>query len=214
MGGWERRRDLEFAADGVSGGLTLWPYFHFYRRYIIEHETVTSPADRIDRIRGLAGASELPIDVDTLLTQISALPNLSPVSAQLREFAERYTEAWCSQNAASLAACYSPNGSLTINYGTPSVGSDAITEAAQGFMTAFPDMVVLMDHLLNEAARPVYCWTLIGTNTGPGGTGKRVRIGGFEIWKVGTDGLIAESLGHFDGVAYQYQLEHGVEDVQ
>jgi len=82
----------------VSGGLTLWPYFHFYRRYIIEHETVTSPADRIDRIRGLAGASELPIDVDTLLTQISALPNLSPVSAQLREFAERYTEAWCSQD--------------------------------------------------------------------------------------------------------------------
>ena len=40
--------------------------------------------------------------------------------------------------------------------------------------------------------------------------GHRVRISGFEVWQIGADGLIAESLGHFDSAAYQHQLEHGV----
>jgi hypothetical protein len=36
------------------------------------------------------------------------------------------------------------------------------------------------------------------TNTGPGGTGKTVRISGREEWRIDPDGLIAESKGHFD----------------
>ena len=43
----------------------------------------------------------------------------------------------------------------------------------------------------------------------PGGSGHRVRIGGFEEWKIDQDGLIAESLGHFDANEYRRQLEHG-----
>jgi hypothetical protein len=41
---------------------------------------------------------------------------------ELRAFAMRYTAAWCSQDAASVAAFYSPVASLTINDGTPAVG--------------------------------------------------------------------------------------------
>jgi predicted ester cyclase len=106
-----------------------------------------------------------------------------------------------------------PDGSLTVNYGAPAVGRKAVTEAAQGFMTAFPDMKVLMDDLLALADRAVYCWTLMGTNAGPGGTGQRVHISGFEVWRIGADGLIAESLGHFDSAAYQHQLEHGADAI-
>jgi uncharacterized protein (TIGR02246 family) len=135
-----------------------------------------------------------------------------PDLAQLREFAKRYTAAWCSHDAASVAAHYAPDGSLTINDGVPSVGRTAITEAAQTFMTAFPNMQVLMDDVLMQGDRAEYHWTLIGTNTGPGGTGHRVRISGFEVWEIGEDGLIAESQGHFNSATYQRQLEHGVED--
>ena len=110
---------------------------------------------------------------------------------QLREFAQRYTAAWCSQDAASVAAFFAPDGSLTINGGTPSVGQRAITEAAQGFMTAFPDLEVYMDDLLEKPGKVIYKWTLDGTNSGPGGTGKRVRISGFEEWRIGGDGLVA-----------------------
>jgi predicted ester cyclase len=129
---------------------------------------------------------------------------------QLRSLAERYTAAWCSQDAASVAAFYSPQGSLRINDSPPAVGREAITEAAQTFMTSLPDLKVIMDGLDMEGDRAVYRWTLTGTNTGPGGTGKRIRISGFEEWQIGAEGLIAESRGHFDSAEYQRQLEQGV----
>jgi predicted ester cyclase len=90
-------------------------------------------------------------------------------------------------------------------------GRSAITEVAQGFMSAFPDMKVLMDGLLVDGDRAVYRWTLVGTNTGPGGKGHKVRISGFEEWRIGADGLIAESRGQFDSAEYERQLEHGIE---
>ena len=130
-------------------------------------------------------------------------------SKTLHEFATHYTAAWCSQHAASVAAFFAEQGSLKINDGVPAVGRVAITHAAQGFMTAFPDMVVRMDRLVVKGASTEYHWTLTGTNTGPGGTGKFVRISGFEEWRFGPDGLIVESLGHFDAADYQRQLNPG-----
>jgi uncharacterized protein (TIGR02246 family) len=124
----------------------------------------------------------------------------------LKEFGTKYTAAWCSQNAVSVAAFFAENGSLTINNGTPSVGRTAITAAAQGFMTAFPDMVVAMDSVGLDGNRAVYRWTLTGTNTGPGGTGRAVRISGYEEWTFGRDVLIAKSTGHFDESDYNRQL--------
>jgi uncharacterized protein (TIGR02246 family) len=129
---------------------------------------------------------------------------------QLREFASRYTEAWSSHDAARVASFFSPNGSLVINGGEPAIGRSAIAEAAQGFITDFPDLKVSMDDLVDDGENIVYKWTLEGINTGPGGTGHRVRISGFEEWRIGADGLIAESEGHFDSEEYQRQIEHGV----
>ncbi|WP_310570881.1 nuclear transport factor 2 family protein [Gemmatimonas sp.] len=128
----------------------------------------------------------------------------------LKEFATRYTAAWCSQQAASVAAHFAERGSLKINEGAPAVGREAITASAQAFMTAFPDMIVAMDSLTANGEHPVYHWTLTGTNTGPGGTGKAVRISGYEEWTIGADGLIAASLGHYDEVEYARQVKAGV----
>jgi hypothetical protein len=130
-------------------------------------------------------------------------------TAQLEELGARYTEAWCSQNPARVAAFFAEHGSLKINDGAPSVGRAAITVAAQGFMTGFPDMVVTMEGVTVEGGRAVYRWTLTGTNTGPGGTGKTVRIRGLEEWTLGAHGLIAQSEGHFDETEYNRQLKVG-----
>src|ERR671930_445672 len=108
----------------------------------------------------------------------------------LDEFARSYTEAWCSQDPARVAAHYAPEGSLTINHGAPAVGREAITEAARSFMAAFPDLRVEMDELRMQGATPEYHWTLSGTNTSPGGTRAPIRISGFEEWTIGDDGLI------------------------
>jgi len=74
-------------------------------------------------------------------------------------------------------------------------------------MTAFPDMLVAMDDLHLEDDGAIYHWTLTGTNTGPGGTGRSLRISGFEVWELGTNGLISNSRGHFDSDEYFRQLE-------
>ena len=125
---------------------------------------------------------------------------------QLRAFAQRYTAAWCSQDPQRVAACYSPQGSLTINRGQAAVGRDKIAHAAQSFMSAFPDMRVAMDDLRLVGGSPQYHWTLTGTNTGPGGSGRNLCISGFEVWTIGGDGLIASSHGHFDEADYERQL--------
>jgi hypothetical protein len=130
---------------------------------------------------------------------------------EIKDFATNYTAAWCSQDPASVAAFYSKYGSLTVNEGVPAIGQEAITDVAQSFMTTFSDLVVRMDGLDLTADHFKYLWTLTGTNDGPGGTGNKVCISGFEEWIIDADGLIAESRGHFDNEEYQRQLEHGVD---
>ena len=129
---------------------------------------------------------------------------------ELREFAARYTAAWSSLDAARVASFFAEGGSLKINDGDPSVGRQAIAAAAQGFMTAFPDMVLEMDSLRMAGRTAEYHWTFTGTNTGPGGSGNAVRFSGYEEWTIGADGLVAESKGHFDEAEYRRQLESGV----
>ena len=125
---------------------------------------------------------------------------------ELRAFATRYAAAWSSQNPRSVAEFFNPAAALQINNNPPCVGRNAITAAAQGFMSAFPDMVVTMDDIAVQHDHVVFRWTLMGRNTGPGGTGKPVRISGFEEWTIGPDGLVADSKGHFDQADYDRQL--------
>ncbi len=127
----------------------------------------------------------------------------------IRMFAADYAKAWSSKNAASVAAHFAEDGSLNINGGPLSVGRKAITADAQGFMTAFPDMVVTMDSIHMNGSQPVFHWTLSGTNTGPNGTGKAVRFSGYEEWTMSADGLIRKSLGHFSQVELDEQLKNG-----
>ena len=133
------------------------------------------------------------------------------VLAEITAFAKRYAKAWCSQNPESVAAFFGENGSLSVNDGPPAVGRVAIAEVARGFMRDLPDMIVTMDDVTHESEGTKFHWTLTGTNTGPGGTGKRLRISGYELWRIDNDGLIAESKGHFDSAEYERQLKLGVD---
>ena len=81
--------------------------------------------------------------------------------------------------------------------------------AARSFMDAFPDIQVFMDDVIVGDETVEFHWTFTGTNTGTGGTGKSVRISGFEQWTLGDDGLVLESKGNYDQAEYDRQLEHG-----
>lgn len=126
---------------------------------------------------------------------------------QLIKFAARYAKAWCSQNPEGVAAFFAERGSISINNGPLAVGRAAIAKEAEAFMTTFPDMVVTFDKLEPRGDATAFHWTLTGTNTGSGGTGNKVRISGYELWKIDNDGLIGESKGHFDAAEYDRQLK-------
>jgi uncharacterized protein (TIGR02246 family) len=126
--------------------------------------------------------------------------------AELAKFAHGYAKAWCSHNPESVAAFFAENGTLKVNDGPPAIGRAAIAEIARGFIRDLPDMIVRFDKLESREDAAAFHWTLIGTNTGPGGTGNRVDISGFELWKIDNRGLIAESKGHFDSAEYECQL--------
>lgn len=163
----------------------------------------------------LSGVEDLVLELDDLrritidLTSTSGrfeVRGVGPGPGGLRDFARRYTAAWCSQDPRSVAAFFAAVGLLKVNDGPPARGRDAIASVARSFMTAFPDLRVSMDDLTDEGNRARYHWTLIGTHTGPGGAGRRVQISGVESWQLSPEGLILESLGRFDAADYQRQL--------
>ena len=128
--------------------------------------------------------------------------------ARIREFARSYTDAWCSHEPKRVAGHFVPGGTIAINGGDPT----EVTEVARSFIDAFPDIRVFMDDVVFNDETVEYHWTFTGTNTGPGGTGRAVRITGFEEWTFGDDGLVAVSRGSYDQDEYDRQLERGAPD--
>jgi len=155
--------------------------------------------------RPISRAASVRVALLALLTACGSR-GASPEQTDVTDFATRYAAAWSSQSPDSLASFYSESGSLIVNAGAPSVGRQAIRATAEGFMTAFPDMLVVMDSVVGQGPHAVFHWTWTGTNTGPGGTGNSVRISGYEEWTLSPDGLIAESKGHYDEAEYQRQV--------
>lgn len=128
---------------------------------------------------------------------------------RMKDFAEAYSAAWGSQDPDSVAAFFAEDGALRVNDGEPALGRDAIAEIAREFMTDLPDMVLVFDGLEGRGDYVHFYWTLEATNTGPGGTGNRVRVSGRETWRLDEDGLIAASQGVFPTAEYERQLEVG-----
>lgn len=197
--GFRRTDHFEFNSVKVEGDFA-------YAVYVLQSEIYDDAKGARSR-EWLESAILRRVKGDWKMALLHSTRVSHPAGAKdMEQFAIRYTAAWCSRNPASVAAFFAENGSLQINDGAPNVGRAAITEAAQSFMTAFPDLVVEMDALEYADHRYRYRWTLTGTNTGPGGSGRKVKISGYEEWTLGADGLIAASLGHFDAADYDRQL--------
>jgi uncharacterized protein (TIGR02246 family) len=164
----------------VAMWLTTWVYRRFY------YESGTLPVRR----------SGSTVNMPTQLHNVRAM-------------AEEYTDAWCSHDPDAVASFYAKDGSLAINGGQPAIGRPAIAAAAQSFMTAFPDLQVALDNVVQRGDRFVYSWTLTGVNSGPGGMGYPVKISGTETWRLNDDGDIVESQGRYDQADYDRQVRLG-----
>ncbi|MEH6526769.1 MAG: nuclear transport factor 2 family protein [Sneathiella sp.] len=133
----------------------------------------------------------------------------SPLSKdQVRVFANAMTKAWCDHDAAGVAGLFAENATRVINAGVPAIGRIGIEENTQSFITAVPELELLMDDLFVQDDLAVFSWTLRGTHSE---TRKWINISGFEIWQLGADGLISDSRGYYDSAAYNHQITHGAD---
>ena len=128
-------------------------------------------------------------------------------SADIRKMAEAYTAAWCSRSSEQVASFFSEDATSIINAGEPTEGRPAIAEAMGAFFADFPDLALYMDDLRTGGNQAIFLWTLEGTNSE---TGNRVRIGGWQNWRLSEDLLIAHADGGYDAEEYDRQVQHGV----
>ena len=142
--------------------------------------------------------------------ELASTPGSTGPSPALWDLAMRCAAAWSNQDPQGMASCYEERGSQSINDGPPVVGRAELAAVAASYMAAFPDLKISLDHLLVAGNAAFFVWTLTGTNTGPRGTGKPVRVSGIEVWEMGESGLIAKSRGYYDAAAYEHQLVHGL----
>lgn len=138
--------------------------------------------------------------------QLASVPGSTGPSKSLWELAVRCATAWSSGDPDGMASCYEETGRQSINNGAPAIGRKALAGVAKSYMDAFPDLQISLDQLLVAGNAAFFVWTLTGTNTGPGGTGRSVRVSGIEVWEMGESGLIAQSRGYYDADSYQRQL--------
>ena len=132
--------------------------------------------------------------------------------AEIRDMAERYASAWCSHSIDAVISFFEDTGQTQVNGGPPIVGHDDISGAVKGFYDAFPDLVVRMDDLRSSGNHAIFVWTLEGTNSGPGGSGKFVRIKGWEEWDLSETLRFKAVKGWFDPLEYDRQIIHGFSD--
>ena len=88
-------------------------------------------------------------------------------------------------------------------------GRDAVKEMVRGYVTAFPDMRMTIEHMVGEGDLLAVHWRVVGTHDGPLGdvpaTGKKVDLRGHIIARF-ERGRVAEEFEVFDELAMLRQL--------
>lgn len=155
----------------------------------------------------------------TAITQPRIGEGAQPIEGMdwLREFGERYLEAWNAHDPAAVAACATEDVVwVDPALETPAVGREALADFVRQSVAAFPDLE------FGEPGEPAISadglaayvpWRMVGTNTGPidppgfAPTGKGVDVRGFDVWQF-RDDLIwrYEALYDFSGIARQLGL--------
>ena len=141
---------------------------------------------------------------------LASSPGTTAPSRAVWELVLRASTAWSNQDPEGMATCYEETASLTINGGTPSTGRAELAATARSYMDAFPDLNVSVDHVFVAGDAVFWAWTITGANSGPGGTGHRVRVSGIEVWTIGSSGLVSNSIGYYDADTYDRQVAHGI----
>ena len=116
---------------------------------------------------------------------------------------DRWIAGWNAHDAAAVAACYSHDAvSRDVGRATAEPGREAIQNAIQDYLTAFPDLTAAVSRLGTDGDTAYVEWHSSGTQTGPllmlPPSGKVVQIDGCNVLRVGSEGLFITEISYWD----------------
>lgn len=117
-----------------------------------------------------------------------------------------YTAAWNTGRPEAVAGFFAQAGGIVINAGSPWEGRSGVAAMAAGFFADVPDLALTCDGLRVAGTHMAYLWTFTGTHSG---TGRPLRIEGWEEWDLDADGKITASRGWFDAAEWARQTGDG-----
>ena len=115
--------------------------------------------------------------------------------AAAERLAADYTAAWNTGQAEAVASFFAETGGIVINRGPLWQGRAGVAAMAAGFYADVPDLRLTCDGVKLAGSHMLYLWTFTGTHAG---TGRALRITGWEEWELGDDLQVTASRGWFD----------------
>jgi hypothetical protein len=101
-----------------------------------------------------------------------------------------------------VASFFAETGGIVINRGPLWQGRSGVAAMAAGFYADVPDLTLQCDGVKLAGSHMLYLWTFTGTHAG---TGRKLRITGWEEWELGEDLLVTASRGWFDAEEWARQ---------
>jgi uncharacterized protein (TIGR02246 family) len=127
---------------------------------------------------------------------------MTPGDESVRQIADAYTAAWNSGSADAVAMFFAEDGRIVINRGSPWEGRAGVAQMAAGFFADVPDLTLVCDGIRVAGDHVAYLWTFTGTHAG---SGRALRVSGWEEWDMDADGKVTASRGWFDADDYARQ---------
>jgi steroid delta-isomerase-like uncharacterized protein len=137
-------------------------------------------------------------------------------TAAVEGLAERYGEAWNTQDLDGILALHAEDGSFQLHIpgGEPAEGRAAIRDAFAGFLTQLPDIRFETRRLLAGPGFWVLESNMAGTAAAPfdvdgeqvDAPGARIEVDAVDVITV-RDGLVQTKDTYVDALAFQSQLE-------
>ena len=114
---------------------------------------------------------------------------------EAERLARDYTAAWNTGRPEAVAAFFAETGEIVINRGPVWQRRTGVATMAAGFYADVPDLRLVCDGVRLAGSHMLYLWTFTGTHAG---TGRNLRITGWEEWDLGEDLKVTASRGWFD----------------
>lgn len=124
---------------------------------------------------------------------------------------ERLTEAWNAHDPDAVAGCYTPDAvSRDVTLTEPLQGRSAIRNAAQMYMSAFPDIRFEIRRVVCEGNVICEEWEATGTHDGDlmglNATHRAGTTSGCNVIELSDDGLIKSETTYWDAAGLYRQL--------